>query len=265
MTPASDNKDIYSNRILLVEDDHDLREQLYGRLTILGYDVTVLSSAIELYSLIGLSQYCIAIIDLLVSDENGLVLIKYIKRNSNALVVVFSEYGTYEEKLLSYFLGADYYMVKPIDIRELSIVVRNQMSRMVPDSGSACVDENILIEENTNPTTQTPAKLKVANSVENHSWKLVHNGWQLVEPQGGIIQLTLKEYRFLLCLAQANDLAVARKDILRSLEYRDDEYGRRALEALVYRLRKKTKGVGYSPIQTAHGVGYSLNQKVVLI
>mgnify|MGYP006269142853 CR=1 FL=1 len=266
MLPPLISPEVAGRRILLVQDDGELRGKLCEHLQTEGYDVVPLSSVNGSDGTIDISRNSLIIIDLSITSENGFALVVYFSSTFRIPIIVLSESGSYDEKLLAYSLGVDYYMLKPIDYRILSVIVRNRSIRnnsLQSDPANEQCDVSGVSPTCINVSYEKNYR---ADGRRHENWQLLHNGWQLVSPDGSSIKLTIKEFQILLLLGKSKtQLAVTRKDILEVLGYQDDYYGRRALEATVYRLRKKMKYLGDSPIQTAHGIGYCLTTPIVSV
>ncbi|MEI7787037.1 MAG: response regulator transcription factor [Chlorobiaceae bacterium] len=237
------------NKIIIVEDDQDLRESLIKFLKLNGHDITGVASAMEFYQHIASEHYTLAIIDIGLSDQNGLVLAEYLRSNTNMRIIILTARATLEDKLAGYNSGADIYLVKPVDLREVSAAIATLLMRM---------DEELLAPS---PHGDNEAFLP---DITTAPWTLLSNEWILLTPKEDKIKLTSMEFNFLTCLISYQKKVVTRKEILKALGYQDDESRSAALEALVHRLRHKTKTNGYdSPIKTTHGIGYCFTADIV--
>jgi two-component system OmpR family response regulator len=235
------------SKILIVEDDKDLRESMLKYLVGNGLDVVAVGSAIEFYRTIALNSYALAIIDRGLPDQSGLVLVKYLRGNTDMRVIMLTALASIDEKLEGYDAGADVYLAKPADFREILATINNLLGRIevIPNTGMEIIKS--VVAEN------------------NKQWQLRRSEWLLINPEGQSVKLTLKEFEFTLFLATTETIAASRKELLKLLEYQNNESGNRALESLVHRLRTKTAVLGSFPIQTAHGVGYSFSVSVLVV
>jgi DNA-binding response OmpR family regulator len=236
-------------RIIIIEDDIEISECLVKFFAMKGYDVHAVGSALEFYRISDLHSYALAIVDLGLPDQNGLVIAKYLKSNTSLHILVLTGQTDIENRLESYEAGADAFMSKPVNFRELSALVVNLLDRgkQIRFYGSSSPDSPF-------------------HSDDEQHWKILRDGWLLITPKGNALKLTLKEYEFLLSLTNNSAIAFPRQDLLRILGYQNNEYGNRALESLVYRLRHKVEEHGVSiPVQTAHGIGYSFSANIVVV
>ena len=224
------------NSIILVEDDPDLRESIVQYLTLKGHDVCGVGTAIDFYREVGDgSRYVLAILDLALPDQDGLILANYLRSNTQMRIVMLTARTSLEERLAGYDAGADVYMVKPVDFRELAATLTNLLDRIDRECG------------------QFAPPLSRAEG----PWRLERTEWELTTPQGRHVKLTAKEYAFLDCLISSDESIVQRERIMQCLGYERSESGNRSLESLVYRLRKKISPELDTPIKTANGSGYS--------
>lgn len=236
-TPSSPT-DSPVDRIILVEDNKALRDSVAEYLTIVGYDVTAVESGLAFYHALAEQTFCVAVIDLGLPDINGLQLVEYIRNNTNMHCIILTARELVDDRIAGYDSGADLYMIKPVDCRELASALTRMVQRTTtPRDDSDCAGQ----------------------------WRLNRQNATLVTPSCAIIPLTAREMDFLLCLGAAPDETVPRADILAALGYSNDEFSNRALESLIRRLRRKIEGFfGSSPILTRHGVGYSFSVALIL-
>ncbi len=234
-------------RIIIVEDDRDLLENMVKYLTIASYEVTGAASARELYYHLSLRPYVLAILDIGLPDQSGLVLAEYVRNNTDMRIIMLTARSTLDDKLAGLKYGADFYLVKPIDCSELAATIANLFARLdgVP----------VVLE-------QAQERLET----DSAPWKLERNGWLLITPKGDSIQLTSKEYEFIASLDLPQKTIVARRDILKILDYPSTEQASHALESMIYRLRKKIEAAGCEfPVKTSHGAGYCLSADIIHI
>ena len=221
-------------RVIIVEDDSDLRESLATYLTLCGSSVAGVGSCREFYRALDNQIYDIAVIDVGLPDQSGFVLTEYVHNNTAMGIIMLTARDSDEDKLRGYDAGADIYLTKPVDSRMLASAITNLMARLKPLPG-------------THPPVSTQL-----------SWILVQSGWILQTPQGNKISLTGMEFKFMTFLGQSESAAVSRSDIMQKLYSRTDDYSGKALDALIYRLRSKVSSVCSLPIpiKSIHAVGY---------
>ena len=226
-----------NRRIVLAEDESALRVCVADYLTRVGYEVTAVENGLGFYHAIAEHTFAAAIIDLGLPDIDGLQLSNYIRKNTTMPCIILTARSSVDARIAGYDSGADLYMVKPVDCRELASALASILQRNRKESGV----------------------------VMGSSWCLNRQSATLVTPTSVLVSLTSREMDFLLSLVGSSEEAVSRSVILDALKYSHDEFSNRALESLIRRLRRKIESiVGSSPILTRHGVGYSFSAPLTL-
>ena len=237
-------------QIIVVEDDRDFRESVVEYLTLLGFDVVGVESALEFYKNIFLQKFLLAILDIGLPDQNGMLLAEYIRSNTDMRIIMLTAQSSIESRITAYQTGADLYLVKPVDFSELSATLHSVLGRL--DAGRSTQHE---LRSAAPATGQNPTQ-----------WRLVPSDWVLRTPSGDEIKLTSKEYDLIEKLASVPNTVVARLELLTALAYENTDFGNRALDALIHRLRRKKKGPNSGiPIKTAHGSGYCFSAPIVIV
>ena len=239
-----------SRRVIVVEDDLDFRESMEEYLLLKGLDVTGVESALEFYQCISSLKYDMAILDIGLPDQNGLVLAEYIRNNTDMRIIMLTAQSSLESKINAYKVGADLYLVKPIDFSELSASIFSMLGRLD-------VNQSLLESQQTHDP---------ALENKQSQWKLLRNNRSLCLPTGEEIKLTSKEFDLIERLALSSNTVVLRSVLVTSLGYENDEQGNRSLDALIHRLRVKKDGFKYNiPIKTVHGSGYIFSAQITLV
>ena len=224
--------------VLIFVHDSVLLEKMMTYLGHAGINIKGVSSAQEFRQEILNRQYVIALMDVDHSDQPGFVLVEHARKNTDLRIILLTSRSSPTDKLLGYKSGADIYMVKPVEPLELSAIVFSILRRI-------------------NSAHRTEQKVMI--------WKLDSVEWVLVDPDGAKIKLTTKEYEFLRCFVWSNHKPLQRKDILVALEYQLNEHSVRALEVLVYRLRRKASIKHALPLKTVHGTGFCFVSPIILL
>ena len=227
--------------VLLVEDDEPLRESLASYLRIQGFAVTAVGDGLSFYRCLAQDRFAVLIIDLGLPDQSGEVLVDYARRNLDSAIVVITARDTLDTRVGTYQAGADLFLAKPVDGRELAAAVASLGARRGGPGGSG-----------------------VGGARPRAPWKLKSRERVLVAPAGQRIELTPKEFQLLHGLASREGSAGLRKDLLEALYGRADESAERALETLIRRTRQTITGIvgGVAPILTQHGVGYAFTEDI---
>jgi len=135
--------------VLVVEDDEMVRAFLALHLEIEGYTVTLAGNGREMIKALSAGHPDLIILDLNLPDSDGLSLAKQVRESSSVPIIIATTRNSQEDRLLGLGIGADDYLTKPVDPKELILRVRNLLQRM-----------------NTNPTTDTPPNPMAASNVE---------------------------------------------------------------------------------------------------
>lgn len=222
--------------ILLVEDDDAFRSGLEEFLTISGNSVTALGSGVECLNTLSKKEFDIAIIDLGLPDFSGHQLVEYISQTRRTFVIVLTAANIIDERIKSYDSGANIFMGKPVNTRELMAIINNQAAHT---KGSITKPYSKLVAPETN-------------------WRLDPLRTSVKTPEHGTIVLTMREYELFDILFQNSGVPISREDLCIAIYNRIDDSAYASLTTLVKRLRKKIElsGIDGTVIITAHGIGY---------
>ena len=219
-------------RILVVEDETDLRSGLCDLLALEGYEAAGVGSIAAYHAWAENNHYDILLLDRTLPDGEGLDILRA-HRNAHGLpVIIMSGKGQPEDRVAGLEADADYYLVKPVDVSELIALVRRFVRRREV------------------PVAQT--------------YHLDGQRWKLHMPDKSIVSLTRSEMNLMGCFVEQPGMTVSRDEIIRALGGRPDVYDERRLEVMIRRFRKKIADSGYSdfPLATVYGVGYAFNERV---
>ncbi len=222
-------------RIIIVEDDLVLRTSLIEYLELVGYLVTGAGSGREFYRALDTGSYDLAIIDVGLPDQSGLVLATYLHTNTTMGVIILTARDGEEDQLSGYESGADLYMTKPVSAKVLALAIAKLAKRVKPLADSAQKD-----------------------GISN-CWILDQTFWTLLAPDNTLVELTSLELEFLKILMKSSGDSVSRDLLVKQLyPSRIDDYSGRALDALVRRLREKISNVPGkpNPVKSSYGIGF---------
>jgi two-component system, OmpR family, response regulator len=232
-------------KVIIVEDDNDLRDSINEFLTLSGYQVTAVGTGRAFYRALDQENFAVAVIDIGLPDQSGLVLAEYLRTNSATGVIILTARDTAEDQLRGYDAGADLYLTKPVASKVLASAIARLSERV--GGKTAC----------TGIVSPTPSAA---------AWILCRDKWVLLSPESQIIQLTSREFFFLEQLALSADHQVSRDLLASRLYQQQDDYNSRALDALVRRLRNKLARLALqsNPIKNLYGVGYCFSETIIL-
>ncbi len=217
-------------RILVIEDEVQLRAQVQQQLQADGYTVDVSGDGQE--GLYRASEYPLdaAIIDLGLPGLPGIEVIKQLRAmGKNLPILILTARGSWQDKVQGLEAGADDYLVKPFQMEELKARLKALLRRAAgtPDNRLQCGP--IELDLNT----------------------------QRVTLHGATIELTSFEYRLLAYLVKQRGAVVAKSELADYLYPHDEDRDSNVLEVLIGRLRRKLDPEGrLLPIETLRGRGY---------
>ena len=219
--------------ILLVEDNQDLGDAVATRLEQLGHTVLWLQDGDEVFATIRLEQFDALVLDLMLPNKSGLEIIKHLRGSGSVLpIVVITARSEIDDKVSLFDLGADDYLVKPFDVREL-------VARL-----TATIRRTNGIASNT---------VHIGNaSIDMNAHKLVIGG--------ETVECNRREFNLLQILVNHLDKAVAKETLMNRLFDIDDEVSFNALEVYISRLRRKLRKANIE-ISTLRGFGYRVQTK----
>lgn len=253
-----------STRALLVEDDEALGAALTEYLRLSDIQVDWVRSGLEFYAQVSQGpEFYVAIVDIGLPDQSGLVLADYIRRNTHASVIVLTANDSSRYSAESYRLGVDLFMAKPVDNDVLVAAVTSMALRYRQRAGG--VTEEGLPAQTT--STVLSASTSSSSSLPTGHWAINRRRRHLVTPKGEVVELTRQELTFLQMLANGDDQRAERAKELDALYGRDDESAQRALDTMISRLRRKVSSVtgDAAPILTDYGLGHSFSEPLVFV
>lgn len=236
-----------THRIVVSVADTSCRERLTTALQDAGHTVHTTRTALEFYALLAEYDFRLAVVDAELPDQDGLVVARFLNRNTSiASIMIVGNDEIEENRLAAYNAGALACFSKPVDLEEFSALVNN----LVGQANARKVDNK--------------QEVAIPRQAGGSKWKLLKSGWQLAGPKG-TVKLTLKEFEFMWLLASSNQGTVSRMRLLDHMNYENSVHANKALEAVVHRLRAKTQTIGGMIIETAHRFGWGLSEQVELI
>jgi len=221
-------------RLLVVEDDDLLGSALHKGLTRFGYAVDWIVKGADLDISMRTHEYSCVLLDLGLPDISGEELLKSIRALSPGMsVVVLTARGGVQDRVALLDIGADDYMIKPIDMDELAARLRAVLRR-----ASSSHEGRAEIEHGS---------LKLFPARRMATWK--------EQP----VPLTNKEYWLLETLLRKKNQVLTRAQLEEALYGWGEEVGSNAVEVYIHFLRRK---FGTALIQTVRGVGYQIGSEV---
>jgi len=217
-------------RILLIDDD----ERLGALLTeyFLRYDLTLLAEIHPVAGLKRLAQESIdlIILDVMLPEMDGFEVCRTVRKSSNVPILMLTARGEVMDRIVGLELGADDYLAKPFEPRELVARIHSILKRLQPQQQS------------------------LSQGLLSFTDLEINRERQSVTVKKQPVELTGKEYALLLLLAESPQNKFSRDEIMNALSGIDSELFSRSVDILVSRLRQKLKPLNC--IQTVWGSGY---------
>ncbi len=228
--------------LLVVEDEPVTRSRLVAYFAAEGYRVTQVENAAQMQSVLATETIDLLLLDINLPDEDGLVLARKIRAESNLGIILVTGRADEVDRIVGLEIGADDYVTKPFNPRELLARVKNIIRRLESR------------QHNT-----TGGILKVFEG-----WILDSQKRRLTDPNGSTVSLTKGEFEILSLLTDQPETVITRSRFCTHISHRTWGANDRSVDVLIARLRKKLEQDGQANdlITTIHGEGYMFTAKV---
>lgn len=222
--------------ILLVDDETSLREPLAEYLTGQGFAVTEAESAAAARSRLMTLAPDIALLDIMMPGEDGLSLCRHLIEARGLPVILLTAKGEATDRIIGLEIGADDYVVKPFEPRELVARIRSVLRRAQRPPPAPEDDLGYAFE----------------------GWELDPLKRRLTDPEGAVISISTAEFRLLQAFLDHPRKVLDRDRLLDMVQGREAHLFDRAVDNQVSRLRRKIEADSRNPqfIQTVRGGGY---------
>ncbi|WP_310732456.1 response regulator transcription factor [Roseateles aquatilis] len=230
-------------RCLVVDDDAEIRDSLQDYLQKFGVTVSTAADGREMRRLMTAQAFDVVVLDLMLPDENGLTLCQWIQQHhANVPVIMLTAHGDPISRVLGLEMGADDYLSKPFEPREL--VARIHAIRRRARRGES--------------------ESQTRREVRFEGWSFDRLLRQLVSPQQVVVPLSSAEFRMLTALVERPGRVLSREQLIELTRAPGVEVNDRSVDLTISRLRQK---LGDSPkeprlIRTMRGEGYLFDAQV---
>lgn len=220
------------NKILIIDDDPKLNDLLNSYLQKFGFESISAIHPHEGLKLVDSEKPDLVILDVMMPDMDGFEVCKEIRKENNIPIIMLTARGELTDKVVGLELGADDYLSKPFEPRELVARIQTVLRRI-------------------QPKTQNSASIKI-NDLELYPDKYVAN------LNGIQLDLSTLEFDVLLLFVQNREKVLSRDTLMDALHGVDWSVYDRSIDVLVSRLRKKLGDNPKSPIfiKSIRGLGY---------
>jgi two-component system OmpR family response regulator len=230
--------------ILVVDDDPEIRELLGTYLERNGYRAYAVADGRQMRAHLETHTTDLIVLDLMLPGEDGLVLCRDLRAHSRIPIIMLTARGDELDRILGLEMGADDYLPKPFNPRELLARIRVVLRR--------CAEANF-----DNPESD-------AHQFKFAGWALDTVARHLLSPDGVVVALSNGEYRLLHALVTHPNRVLSRDRLMDLLHGREAMPFDRSIDVQIGRLRKKLGDTAQNPtlIRTIRGEGYILSAQV---
>ena len=226
-----------SLKILIIEDEPDIRKNLEYNLSREGYSVLTAASIAEAEQLIYSNNLSLILLDLMLPDGSGLELCKKMKSDpdvQNLPIIILTAKDDEVDKVVGFEIGADDYVTKPFSVRELILRIKAVLKRGDNKKDIVEIDRQF-------------GDLKI--DIDSHE----------VYVDGELVNLTALEFKLLIQLVDRRGRVQSREQLLADVWGYSAEVTTRTVDTHIKRLREKLGTMG-KYVQTIRGVGYKFSR-----
>jgi len=222
-------------QILVVEDEDVTRFNLRNLFEAEGYKVFEAIDGETMAEQLKANLINLVIMDINLPGKNGLLLARELTTNKELGLIFLTGRDSDIDKILGLEIGADDYLTKPFNPRELTIRARNILSRI----GQNKVES-------------------IESIIKFNQWTLDGNSRKMTSPEGEVIAIPRGEYRALSLLISNAGKIISRQELIKEMTGRDLRSNDRTVDVTIRRLRKHFESSDKTPelINTIHGEGY---------
>jgi two-component system phosphate regulon response regulator OmpR len=236
---VSTNTESDNPRILVVDDDSDVRFMLKRYLGRHGFDVEVAEDGAQLRELVGEQEFDLVVLDLNMPGEDGISLARFLRDNHPVGIIMLTAAAEVVDRIVGLEVGADDYVTKPFEPRELLARIKSVLRRLesaAPAAGAEAADGRMAFGK----------------------CSMDMDARRLFDEKGEEITITSMEYDLLKAFADHPNKVLSRDQLLNLAHNRDWEPFDRSIDIRITRLRRKIEPDPAKPqiIKTVRGAGY---------
>jgi two-component system, OmpR family, response regulator len=243
--------------IIVVEDENSLRSDMVEYLGNCGFDAVGARNGAELDGLLSQRAASVIILDVNLPDEDGFKIAARLRDGHGVGIIMVTARGTTVDRVVGLEIGADAYLVKPVELRELEAQVKSLLRRLSEHNA----------EQPQPPCGPAASSDSAGELSEEARWTLDPTEWALTSPAGIRIGLTSMEMKLTSLLAGQARKPATRDQISQALYNRRWNPEDRSIDTVVGRLRHKVEATigGAAPLKSVHGVGYVFSAPVRIL
>lgn len=239
---------LHKSHILVVDDDKQICELVADYLTKHGYRVTVAHNGVEMVRQLKKTKVDLIILDIMMPGDDGITLCRKLREESEVMIIMLSASGEETDRVVGLEVGADDYLTKPFNPRELLARIK------------------ALLRRAAGPLAEKRKASAVANmpDIRFLEWVLDRNKRRLIAPDKVAVPLSSGEYELLIAFIEHPQRTLTRDQLLDLTRGREAGPFDRTIDVQVARLRKKIEIDPKNPqiIVTVRGGGYQFTPEV---
>jgi two-component system, OmpR family, response regulator len=235
-------------RVLIVDDDGQIRQLLAAFLKENGLDVALARDGVEMRAALGAQPIDLLVLDLMLPGMGGLELCRELRRTSSLPVIMLTAKGDETDRIVGLEVGADDYLAKPFNPRELLARIKAVLRRSRSEGASSTSTRSGYVFD---------------------GWRIDLLRRELINPEGALVELSGAEFDLLIAFIDSPNRILSRDWLLETARNRTSEVFDRSVDVLVSRLRRKIEHGGDGAqepktevIKTVRGAGYLFMPKV---
>jgi DNA-binding response OmpR family regulator len=230
--------------ILVVDDDPDIRELLEDYLGDQGYKVVALATADAFRHALTEHEPDVVLLDVGLPEEDGLSLARYAREHFDVGIIMVSGAGETIDRIVGLEVGADDYLAKPFDPRELLARVKSVLRRYKHQANK--------VPTEAGRDSGAPRRVRMGVGV------LDLDSCQLLDDDGKEIPITAMEFELLKVFCERPSRPLSRDQLLNLTQNRDWDPYDRSIDIRIARLRRKIEPDPEKPVflKTVRGMGY---------
>ncbi|WP_424192906.1 response regulator [Ampullimonas aquatilis] len=233
-----------ATKVLIVDDDQAIRELLSSYLQNYQIDAQAVADGTAMWQALEQQVFDLIILDLMLPGEDGLSLCRQLRQRNNLPIIMLTARGEATDKIVGLELGADDYIVKPFEPREIVARINTILRRTRHQDA--------------------PGKKPGKDIVHFEGWQLNRTTRQLTTSDGMVVPLSNAEFRLLWVFIEHPQQVLDRDQLMDAARGRTTEAFDRSIDLLVSRVRQKLADNPKSPalIKTIRGEGYLFDARV---
>lgn len=238
-----------SSRSILIVDDHpSIRDPLSIYLAKFDFHVEAVEDGKAMRQRLRERSFSLIVLDVMLPGENGLSLCRYVSEHHGIPVILLTALSEHADRVAGLEIGADDYIVKPFDPRELVARIRSVLRRSQPDEHAEVWPE---------PTDSFHA-------YEFSGWNFHVGTRELRDPCDRVVGISTAEFHLLRALVENANRVLSREQLLDLTQKHDAITFDRSIDSQISRLRKKLEPDSRQPrlIKTVRGDGYMLASSI---